>query len=144
MSNEDCLLFPAPWRVDTYLTADDRRVFMVRAADGMVILQPGQSKAFCEAIVRSRNEGTDAESIASVERRYQLALDAAREEVDRVRAHFRAETARALETNRHLQDAIVEARRTGSVLCLPAWCQPGETIEEYGANPKRHKGDIAC
>jgi hypothetical protein len=121
-------LFAAPWSVDSYANVAGDVVHCVRSAEGFVIIQPGeQNEAFCRAIVRSRNEATVADDIAYERAISERALAGAREEVDRVRAHFHAEISRILDTNRSLQDAIVKARKSGRVDDLPKWCQGSES-----------------
>lgn len=117
-------LFTAPWSVDYYEDVYGVGLWSVRSAEGHLIIQPGEhNQAWCESLVRSRNSGTVEEDVA-----YQIAIkgraiDGARVEVDRVRAHFTDELNRVMKTNRSLQNAIVAARVSGSTLLLPAWCQ---------------------
>lgn len=84
--------FPAPWRVDSITDIYDQIKYGVRSHDHHVVIRVGEmSLADCEAVVRSRNEGTAEEDVASVQARWQAALDHALAETKRVRAHFHEE-----------------------------------------------------
>jgi hypothetical protein len=128
--------YPSPWRVASFVSAYGTTFHSVVAADRMPVIPASEDEAFCAAVVRSRNEGTDEEAIAYVKARWQRALDDAHQTTERVRVHFQAELSKVMETNRSLQDAIVLARESGSVLTLPTWCQPSEEAPEP---PKKRK-----
>jgi hypothetical protein len=133
---EECPPFPAPWKVESWITPGGETMWSVWAADQRIVIQPTPDEAFCRAIVRSRNEGTAEEDMAYARARFDQAIAGCRQEIDHVRTHFQAEIDKVLETNRRLQDAIVEARAKGSTEGLPAWCQSSEDEPEPGPQCK--------
>jgi hypothetical protein len=120
-------LFVAPWAVASYKNVSDEVVWYVTSGEGFMIIPPGEhNQDWCEALVRSRNSGTVGEDLTYQMEMNRRALEGARAEVDRVRSHFQREMDGVMKTNRSLQTAIVEARKTGSTLLLPDWCQPDD------------------
>jgi len=94
--------FPAPWRVESWLTASDERIHRVVAADHEPVTEAiPEEKA--RRIVESRNEGTVLDDVAWVQARWQASLDFAHESEARARDHFRKESGdlwKAMESTR--------------------------------------------
>jgi hypothetical protein len=107
--------FPAPWRVDAYFAAGRGvHIWRVLAHDHSVVLDDcGEGVA--RRVVEAREaSGGETAAVASVQARWQAALNAAHAETHRVREHFQAENARLRETigDRFIPEHLRKARPT--------------------------------